>query len=186
MKGMLPLGVYSLKTMKTITYFLLAILIVTSCKHSLQPNTTMKPSNKEITFSIQKSENEWKASLSPEQFQVLRKKGTERPFTGEYNVHFENGVYSCAACSAPLFKSENKFDSHCGWPSFDRALDSNTVVEILDKSHNMIRTEIVCANCGGHLGHVFNDGPTETGMRYCINSVSLQFDSDTTNTPMQP
>lgn len=131
-------------------------------------------------FNVQKSDSEWRESLSQAQYNVLREKGTERPFTGEYNLHFQDGVYTCAGCGAELFSSESKFESHCGWPSFDRALDSNTVVEILDKSHGMIRTEIVCANCGGHLGHVFNDGPTETGMRYCINSVSLGFESDST------
>lgn len=123
-----------------------------------------------------KSEEQWKKELSPEQYRVLREKGTERPFTGEYNLHFEKGIYTCAACGSKLFQSEAKFDSHCGWPSFDEALSKNTVVEKLDKSHGMIRTEILCANCHGHLGHLFNDGPTATGMRYCINSVALGFD----------
>ncbi|HAD96139.1 MAG TPA: peptide-methionine (R)-S-oxide reductase [Cryomorphaceae bacterium] len=129
-----------------------------------------------MSFKVEKSEDQWKEELTPEQYYVLRQKGTERPFTGEYTMHFENGVYKCAACDASLFDSEAKFDSHCGWPSFDRALEKNTVVEKLDTSHGMIRTEILCANCGSHLGHVFNDGPTETGMRYCINSVSLGFE----------
>lgn len=127
-------------------------------------------------FKVNKTEKDWKEQLTPEQYYVLREKGTERPGTGEYNLHFEDGIYKCAACDAPLFSSESKFDAHCGWPSFDKALNENTVVEKLDKSHGMVRTEILCANCGGHLGHVFNDGPTETGMRYCINSVSLDFD----------
>lgn len=131
-----------------------------------------------MDFKVDKSEDQWKEDLSPDQYYVLRQKGTERPFTGEYNMHFEEGVYKCAACEAALFDSEAKFDSHCGWPSFDKALSKNTVVEKLDKSHGMMRTEIVCANCGGHLGHVFNDGPTETGVRYCINSVSLGFEKN--------
>ncbi len=131
-----------------------------------------------MNFKVNKSEDQWKEDLSPDQYYVLRQKGTERPFTGEYNMHFEEGVYKCAACEAALFDSEAKFDSHCGWPSFDKALSKNTVVEKLDKSHGMMRTEIVCANCGGHLGHVFNDGPTETGVRYCINSVSLGFEKN--------
>lgn len=127
-------------------------------------------------YKIQKSEAEWKEELSPEQFFVLRQKGTERPGTGEYNLHFEDGIYRCAACDAPLFESESKFETSCGWPSFDKAIGNNSVIEKLDTSHGMVRTEILCANCGGHLGHVFNDGPTETGMRYCINSVSLDFE----------
>ncbi len=129
-------------------------------------------------FSVKKTEQEWQKMLSPEQYHVLRNKGTERPGTGEYNLHFEEGTYTCAGCGTPLFDSDSKFDAHCGWPSFDKALDKNTVKEILDTSHGMTRTEIVCAKCGGHLGHVFNDGPTETGVRYCINSVSLGFDKE--------
>lgn len=128
-----------------------------------------------MNTKVTKNDKEWREQLTPEEYYILREKGTERPFTGKYNLHFENGTYHCAACGSKLFDSESKFDSHCGWPSFDKALNKNTVKEILDKSHGMIRTEIVCADCEGHLGHVFNDGPTETGMRYCINSVSLGF-----------
>jgi len=141
-------------------------------------NGQNKQDKQEMDFKVKKSEEQWKKELTPEQFFVLRQQGTERPFTGEYNLHFEEGVYNCAACGAELFSSEAKFESHCGWPSFDKALGKNTVIEKLDKSHGMVRTEIVCANCGGHLGHVFNDGPTETGMRYCINSVSLGFEEE--------
>lgn len=140
-----------------------------------------KTPQKEMEYKVQKSEDEWKEKLSPEQFYVLRQAGTERPGTGEYNLHFEDGVYHCAACNAPLFESENKFDSHCGWPSFDKAIEKNAVVERLDKSHGMLRTEILCGKCGGHLGHLFNDGPSDTGMRYCINSVSLDFDKEKEN-----
>jgi len=125
-------------------------------------------------FKINKSDEEWRNQLSEEQFRVLRDKGTERPNTGDYNIHFEKGAYHCAACNQQLFESHTKFDAHCGWPSFDEAIEGS-VKNILDKSHGMLRTEVVCNNCGGHLGHVFNDGPTETGQRYCINSVSLDF-----------
>tara|TARA_R110000868_G_scaffold358814_3_gene620545 strand:+ start:14583 stop:14981 length:399 start_codon:yes stop_codon:yes gene_type:complete len=125
-------------------------------------------------YKIEKSEDEWKEQLTDEQYRVLRNKGTERPHTGAYNLHFENGTYVCAACHEPLFESNSKFDAHCGWPSFDDSI-KGTVDYVLDKSHGMMRTEIVCSNCGGHLGHVFNDGPTETGTRFCVNSLSLDF-----------
>jgi len=123
---------------------------------------------------IQKSEEEWKEELTDAQYTILRKKGTERPFTGAYNMHFENGTYHCAGCDTPLFESHTKFDAGCGWPSFDASIKGN-VTYILDKSHGMIRTEIVCYSCNGHLGHVFNDGPTATGTRYCVNSTSIDF-----------
>jgi peptide-methionine (R)-S-oxide reductase len=126
-------------------------------------------------YKINKTEDEWRKELSEEQFRVLRQKGTERPHTGVYNLHFEKGTYVCAGCHQKLFESDSKFDAHCGWPSFDKSI-KGTVDYVLDKSHGMIRTEIVCSNCGGHLGHVFNDGPTETGTRYCVNSVSINFE----------
>jgi len=127
---------------------------------------------------VQKTEAEWREILTPQQYNVLRESGTERPHTGEYDLHFEDGVYSCAGCGTDLFKSDDKFDAHCGWPSFDKAIENDAVVEIVDRSHGMSRTEIRCATCGGHLGHVFNDGPTDTGLRYCINSASLGFDTE--------
>ncbi len=141
-------------------------------------NGQNKSEEQEMDLEVKKTEEQWKQELTPEQYYVLRQQGTERPHTGEYNLHFEEGVYTCTGCGAELFSSDAKFESHCGWPSFDKALDQNTVVEKLDRSHGMIRTEIVCAKCGGHLGHVFNDGPTKTGMRYCINSVSLGFEAE--------
>lgn len=129
-------------------------------------------------FRVQKSKEEWQQQLSPDQYAVLREAATERPFTGKYNMHFENGVYRCAGCGTALFDSDSKFDSHCGWPSFDKEIQKGTIVEKLDRSHNMIRMEILCGTCGGHLGHVFNDGPTATGLRYCVNSLSLDFEPD--------
>lgn len=125
-------------------------------------------------YPVEKTEAEWLEQLGPERYAILRKKGTERPFTGAYNLHAENGAYNCGACNAQLFDSTSKFDSGCGWPSFDAAIDG-TVEYVRDTTHGMIRTEILCANCGSHLGHVFNDGPTETGQRYCVNSASIDF-----------
>lgn len=126
-------------------------------------------------YNIEKSEDAWKKELSPEEYRVLRQKGTERPFTGAYTMHFEEGEYHCKACGAKLFESDNKFESGCGWPSFDKPIEG-AIEYIRDTSHGMIRTETLCANCGSHLGHVFDDGPRETtGQRYCINSVSIDF-----------
>ena len=132
--------------------------------------------NKSKNYPIVKSEYEWHNELSNEEFRVLRKKGTELPFTGKYNNHFDKGIYRCRACDTPLYDSESKFESGCGWPSYDKALPG-ALEFIKDNSHGMIRTEIVCAKCGGHQGHVFNDGPSTTGERYCVNSVSIRFDS---------
>ncbi|MEM9000094.1 MAG: peptide-methionine (R)-S-oxide reductase MsrB [Bacteroidota bacterium] len=127
-------------------------------------------------YTVEKTDKEWKTQLSPEEYRVLRQKGTEYPHTGQYNLHFENGNYHCKACGAVLFESEHKFESGCGWPSFDQAVEG-AIEYLRDTSHGMIRTETLCANCGSHLGHVFNDGPKETtGQRYCINSMSIGFD----------
>ncbi|MDX5321660.1 MAG: peptide-methionine (R)-S-oxide reductase MsrB [Bacteroidota bacterium] len=125
--------------------------------------------------SLPQSDSAWREILSPEEYRVLREKGTERPHTGEYDQYWEPGVYVCKGCGAELFSSDTKFDAHCGWPSFYQAAEKKNIVEKLDLSHGMVRTEVLCANCGGHLGHVFNDGPNPTGLRYCINSVSLGF-----------
>lgn len=125
-------------------------------------------------YKINKTDAEWKEQLGPEKYKILRQKGTEFPHTGEYNLHFEKGTYCCAACGEPLFASDSKFRSGCGWPSFDDALPGK-IEYIRDTSHGMLRTEILCATCGSHLGHVFDDGPTETGQRYCVNSLSVDF-----------
>ncbi|RMG82423.1 MAG: peptide-methionine (R)-S-oxide reductase [Bacteroidetes bacterium] len=124
------------------------------------------------------NEDYWKNKLSPEQYRILREKGTEPPFSGKFNMFFEKGIYKCAGCGAPLFHSSSKFNSGCGWPAFDKPVTPDAVIEKPDYSHNMIRTEIICANCHGHLGHVFDDGPTETGLRYCVNSLALDFDKE--------
>jgi len=128
------------------------------------------------SFEISKTEEEWKQQLTPDQYFVIRERGTERPFTGKFENHWEPGVYNCAACGNELFLSNTKFDAGCGWPSFYEALDKTKVTEKMDYSHGMTRVEIMCAKCGGHLGHVFNDGPADkTGLRYCVNSLSLEF-----------
>mgnify|MGYP001343646054 FL=1 len=123
------------------------------------------------------TEEEWKKKLSPEEFHILREKGTERPFTGEYDKFYKNGTYKCAGCGTELFTSSSKYDSGCGWPAFYEAMPEK-IQESSDNSFGMERVEITCENCGGHLGHVFNDGPQPSGLRYCVNSLSLDFDSE--------
>ena len=127
----------------------------------------------EKKYAFNNSDSEWKENLSELEYHVLRNKGTEAPFKGTYTDFMDKGFYYCKACDVQLFSSEQKFESSCGWPSFDNELESANIEQIKDKSLGMLRTEIVCGNCGSHLGHIFDDGPTETGQRYCVNSISL-------------
>ena len=125
---------------------------------------------------MNKSDDEWRRELTPEQYRILREKGTERAFTGEYNAEKRAGVYRCAGCGTELFDAATKYDSGSGWPSFYQPVDPAMIDEAADSAHGMRRTEVMCAQCGGHLGHVFEDGPRPTGLRYCINSASLKLD----------
>ena len=134
-----------------------------------------------MTYPVQKTDEQWREQLSREEYAVLRQAGTERPFTGEYDATTTEGVYSCRACDQELFRSDTKFDSHCGWPSFYAPTSEDKVELIEDRTMGMLRVEVRCANCGSHLGHVFDDAPqTPTGDRYCMNSVSLRLE------PAQP
>ena len=158
---------------------LLAILTISlqSCGQNSKTNSKTSETTKTKTTmdTVKKSEDEWKKTLSPDQYYVLREKGTERPYTGKLYLTKDKGVYRCAACGNELFTSDMKFDSHCGWPSFDREIKGGKITTHTDTTAGMVRTEIMCGRCGGHLGHIFDDGPTETGKRYCVNSVSLDF-----------
>jgi len=176
--------------LQRVLILLISILFLRSCQLVAQKNKTQtqeqdttaknnirltSKNSKNMIYKVTKTEAEWQKQLKPAQFNVLRNAATEPAGTGVYTVHFKKGMYSCAGCGTQLFKSTHKYESHCGWPSFDEAI-KGTVKYVKDTSHGMIRTEIVCANCGGHLGHIFDDGPRETtGKRYCVNSLSLDF-----------
>jgi peptide-methionine (R)-S-oxide reductase len=145
------------------------LLILVSPVITAQENTSMKK-------KVNKTDKEWKEVLTAQQYYVLREKGTDRPGDGGYTKHFEKGTYHCAACDAQLFESGTKYESHCGWPSFDDSIEGS-VEFVLDKTHGMLRTEIICTNCEGHLGHIFDDGPADTtGKRYCVNTTSIRFE----------
>lgn len=160
--------------MKKLVFILVAGMLF-ACNTAAQQTDKKEQNMKENKYAVEKSDAEWKAQLSDEEFYILRKKGTEMAGTGKYNLHFEDGIYKCKGCGTKLFESDSKFESHCGWPSFDDAIEG-TVEYKRDTTFGMVRTEILCATCGGHLGHVFNDGPTETGQRYCVNSASIDFE----------
>ena len=152
-------------------FLFLITLVLTSCNGVSQQNK----SKEDKSYSAEKTDQEWKKVLPKMSYLVLRKAATEYPFTGKYNNHKSEGTYTCAGCNTPLYESENKYDSKCGWPSFDRAVESNIEYDV-DYKLGYARTELKCNKCGGHLGHVFNDGPKETtGKRHCINSAALNF-----------
>lgn len=159
---------------------LFTAIVLFGCKDrdnmaNAQSEKTLKAAKMDTARKIVRTEEEWKKILTPEQYYVLRQKGTDAPFKGTLTMNKAKGMYSCAACGNELFTSDMKFDSHCGWPSFDREIEGGKIITEVDRSHGMVRTEIMCARCGSHLGHLFDDGPTETGQRYCVNSTSLQF-----------
>lgn len=175
----LPLFTYHLKKfMKYIfLYPSLILLIVSSIACSSRNNTDQGRTINE-NFEVQKTDEEWKKELTTEQYNVLRKHQTEKAFSGKYDKHYEEGVYLCAGCGNEVFSSETKFDSRTGWPSFYAPVSEENIGKEIDNNYGMRRTEVHCGKCGGHLGHVFEDGPQPTGLRYCLNSAALQFTAE--------
>ena len=173
--------------MKTVKYlrksicslpFVILVITLNACGQNTSSIQTKSITMSESSDSISKTDEEWRKQLTEEQYYVLRQQGTEAAFSGKLLLNKEKGVYKCGACGNELFTDDMKFESHCGWPSFDKEITGGKIVSREDNSHGMKRVEIECAKCGGHLGHLFDDGPTETGMRYCVNSASLEFVSE--------
>ena len=170
-------NVHLVNTRKMKHYYLIITALLFSLSACSQGSKQNEPES-EPDYEVSKTEKEWKDQLNDQEYEVLREKGTERAYSGDLLDIKEEGTYTCAACDLDLFVSETKFKSGTGWPSFYSHVGDSNVVEISDRSYGMVRTEVVCGRCGGHLGHVFEDGPKPTGLRYCINSVSLDFKED--------
>ena len=199
-----PVGSLNVGMTSTLRFTVLAaaslLLVLTSCRPATGQSATDAHASEPVSTAsaelvagapavgerVERTDEEWREQLSDEQFRVLRQHGTERAWTGEYNGHHGDGMYRCAACGAPLFDSDTKFDSGTGWPSYTAPIEDGRVGETRDTSLGMVRTEVHCAACGGHLGHVFPDGPPPTGLRYCINSVSLAFEPRDPPTGVDP
>ncbi len=152
------------------------VLLISVLLCNFKSNAQTKSNTTKYKFiKMEKTDEQWKKELSTEEYKVLREKATEAPFSGEYNLHFQEGEYTCSGCNTVLFSSDGKFDAGCGWPSFVKPVNSDVIETKVDNTLGRTRTEILCRKCGGHLGHVFDDGPIETGLRYCVNSLSLGF-----------